>query len=218
MALTSLNPREWCLMNVGRSIQKCIDEWQSGDFESAMLHACNAVDGTAKKLYPTLRNKERFTRFIRENYPILGPMAAPGINIVDTRWPVSIKNPTADGRKPDLADVIYSIHRCTHGHGDELPDGFQLIPDVAGPPERTSLLAAHGKVRLSDRTLFGMIAICVVCDSNRNQTVPGDYFLTFGSVHKLIIEEWWGRKAELLALASSVALPSVHLDFDEWTK
>jgi hypothetical protein len=34
----------------------------------------------------------------------------------------------------------------------------------------------------------------------------------------LIIEEWWGRKAELLALASSVALPSVHLDFDEWTK
>jgi hypothetical protein len=203
-------------MNVGKSIQKCIDEWEAGDFESAMLHACNAVDGTAGKEYPSLRNKARFTRFIRVNYPIFGPMAAPGMNIVDTRWPVPINNPTADGGKPDLADVIYSVHRCTHGHGDELPDGFELMPDAAGPPERTSFLVTDGKVMLSDRTLFGMIAICVVSDSNMNKAVPDGYSLAFGASHKLLINEWWGREADLLTLVSSVPLPNVKMDFGDW--
>jgi hypothetical protein len=205
-------------MNVGKSIQKCIDEWEAGDFESAMLHACNAVDETAGKKYSSLGNKARFTRFIREKYAIFGPMAAPGINIAETRWPVAIKNPTADCGKPDLADVIYSVHRCTHGHGDELPDGFELIPDAAGPPERTTFLVADGKVMLSDRTLFGMIAICVVCDANLNQSVSEGYFLTFGAAHKLMINEWWGREADLLALVSSVQLPDVKMDFGDWMK
>jgi hypothetical protein len=37
-------------MNVGESVRKAIDDWEHGELEAAMLHACNAVDGTAKKL------------------------------------------------------------------------------------------------------------------------------------------------------------------------
>jgi hypothetical protein len=59
-------------MIVGRSIRKAIDDWEQGELESAMLHACNAVDGTAGKLYPTSKNKERFTRTLRENYGFSG--------------------------------------------------------------------------------------------------------------------------------------------------
>ena len=61
-------------MNVGESVRKCIDDWEHGELDSAMLHACNAIDGTAKKLYPTLANNDRFTRLLRDNYAILGPM------------------------------------------------------------------------------------------------------------------------------------------------
>ena len=97
-----------------------------------MLHACNAVDGTGKKvLPPELGNKARFTRLLRENYDILGPMGAPGINVVETRFPVTVNRPTSPDGKRDLADVIYGIHRCSQGHGDELPDGFDLIQDAA---------------------------------------------------------------------------------------
>ena len=49
-----------------------------------MLHACNAVDGTAKKAYPAfgkLQNKLRFTTMLRDNYGVFGPMAAPGIDL-----------------------------------------------------------------------------------------------------------------------------------------
>src|SRR5207249_1841304 len=132
-------------VNVGNSIRKAIDDWEHGELESAMLHACNAVDGTAKKLYPTLGNSERFTRALRENYGILGPMGAPGIDLVATRFPVTVRRPWAVGGTPDIADVIYGIHRCTHGHGDELPSGFELIQNAAGPSRVTQMLIERGK-------------------------------------------------------------------------
>src|SRR5829696_7722331 len=106
-------------MKVANSVRKAINEWEQGELESAMLHACNAVDGTARKLYPNLGNKDRFTRFLRENYAILGPMGAPGIDLIQTRFPVTVQRPTAPGGGPDMADVIYGIHRCCHAHGDE---------------------------------------------------------------------------------------------------
>jgi hypothetical protein len=203
-------------MNVGKSVRKAIDDWERGELEAAMLHACNAVDGTAKKLYPLLGSNERFTRLLRENYGILGPMAAPGINFVDTRFPVSVPKPKAPGGKPDLADVIYGIHRCSHGHGDELPDGFALIPDAAGANRLTHMEVERGKVRLSDRTIFGLIAVAVLSPANKDQSVPDGYHLTFGDTEKLLINDWWGRASDFPTIAAKEPLPNVKLDFGNW--
>jgi len=165
-----------------------------------MLHACNAVDGTAKKVYPKLGSNARFTRLLRDNYPILGPMGMPGINLVETRFPVKVQHPKAPGGKPDLADVIYGVHRCSHGHGEELPGGFQLIQDAQGPPRLTRILVAKGTVQLSDRVIFGLIAVAVLSPVNKGQHVPDGYYLTFGAKEKLIINEWWGRAASFRPL------------------
>jgi hypothetical protein len=203
-------------MNVGESVRKAIDDWEHGELEAAMLHACNAVDGTAKKVYPLLGSNERFTRLLRENYGILGPMGAPGINLVETRFPVSVPKPKAPGGKPDLADIIYGIHRCSHGHGDELPDGFGLIPDAAGPNRLTHMEVERGKVRLSDRTIFGLIAVAVFSPANKDQSVPDGYHLTFGDTGKLLINDWWGRASDFPAIAAKDPLPNVKLDFSNW--
>jgi hypothetical protein len=73
-------------VNVGGSVRTAILDWDQDDLESAMLHACNAIDGTARKVFPKLGgNNERFTRLVRENYDVLGPMAFPGIDLVNTR-------------------------------------------------------------------------------------------------------------------------------------
>ena len=98
-------------MNVGKSISKAIDEMGRNDNESAMLHACNAIDGTAKKLYPDLASNARFTKLLRDNYAIYGPMSMPGINLIETRFPVSVARPKASGGQPDIADIIYGVHR-----------------------------------------------------------------------------------------------------------
>ena len=203
-------------MNVGESVRKCIDDWELRELDSAMLHACNAIDGTAKKLYPTIGSNKRFTRLLRESYAILGPMGAPGIDLVETRFPVTVQRPKASGGKPDIADVIYGIHRCTHGHGDELPDGFTLIEDVAGPKRVTRMEIQRGKVRLSDRIIFGLIAVAVLSPANKGQSVPDGYHLTFGDSAQLMINGWWGRAKDFPAIAAQEPMPQVKLDLGEW--
>jgi hypothetical protein len=204
-------------VNVGNSVRKAIDDWEQGELESAMLHACNAVDGTAKKLYPTLGSNARFTRLLRDNYDIFGPMGAPGIDLVETRFPVRVARPKAGGNRPDIADVIYGIHRCAHGHGDELPDGFQLLADAAGPPRQTRMRFGKGRVQLSDRVIFGLLAVAVLSPANVGQTIPDGYRLTFGGKAVLLISEWWGRAADFASIAAHEPLPNVKLDFGDWT-
>ena len=170
-------------MNTGNSVRKAIDDWERGEADAVMLHACNAVDGTARKVYPSLGSNARFTQLLRDNYAILGPMGMPGINLVETRFPVRVERPKAPGGKPDLADVIYGIHRCSHGHGEELPDGFELIPDARQPVRpgelrKTTVKVVQGAIQLSDRIIFGLIAVAVLSPANKDRRVPDDYYLT----------------------------------------
>lgn len=203
-------------MKVGNSVRKTIDDWEQGELESAMLHACNAVDGTAKKLYGTaVGSNARFTRLLRENYDVFSPMAFPGIDLEATRWPVNVSRPKAQGGKPDMADLIYGIHRCAHGHGDELPDGFELLPDAAGPHRQTRMHVEKGKARLSDRAIFGLLAVAVLSPVNVDQTVPAGYHLTFGNV-MLLINDWWGRAVDFASIVAQEPLPQVTLDFGDW--
>ena len=204
-------------MKVGKSVAKAIDELEAGDLDSAILHACNAVDGTAQKTYPTLSSGIRFTRLLRENYDVLGPMALPGINLVETRFPVSVRSPKAVGGKPDIADVIYGIHRCSHGHGDELPCGFELLNDAAGSSEHTRMIVQKGAVQLSDRLVFGLIAVAVLSAENREQLAPdNEYVLTLGTREVFPINEWWGRKADFLNVVSKFIVPNVTMNFGDW--
>ena len=55
-------------MDVGNSVRKAIAEWESGELDGAMLHACIAVDGTAAKVHPTLGVSARITTLLRQNY------------------------------------------------------------------------------------------------------------------------------------------------------
>ena len=205
-------------MKVGDSVRLAIDDWTRGELEASMLHACNAVDGTAKKVYPRIAgNKERFTRLLRESYSILGPMGMPGFNLIDSRFAVNVLRPTAPGGKPDIADVIYGIHRCTHGHGDELPDGFALITNAADTPDYTRMEMQRGKLRLSDRMIFALLAVAVFSPANKGQRIPSAYFLTWGADAKMPIHEWWGRADDFKTIvASGPPMPYVTLDPSAW--
>jgi hypothetical protein len=202
-------------VKVGESLQHAIDDWEAGKAESAMLHACNAIDGTAAKAYPQLGNRARFTRLLRDNYSIFGPMALPGVDIEKTRFPVTVQRPTTDDGKPDIADVVYGVHRCTHAHGDELPDGFDLIPDAAGPGGISRIQITRGRLQLSDRVLFGLLAVAIMSPANVGQRAPDGYYLTFGRSAVLAINDWWGRAADFAAIAALEPMPIVKMDFGD---
>jgi hypothetical protein len=207
-------------MDVGNSVRIAIKLYGDGETEAAMWHACAAVDGTAAKVHPALNgNNARFTTLLRDNYFILEPMAAPGINLEDTRFPVKVKYPKARGGQPDFADIIYGIHRCCHGHGEALPGGYELIRDAAGQHGRTRMeikkeAPGMGRVRLSDRVIFGLLAVTVLSPVNADQAVPDGYHLTFGRRPlRLEINDWWGHAADFPAIAATEPVPCVRLDF-----
>lgn len=155
-------------MRVGESVRFALDHWGRGEWDAAMLHACNVVDATGKKRYRKLGVAARFKRTVRDSLDIYGAMAMPTINLVKTRFPVSVKS-DMDDKRPDIADVIYGIHRCAHGHGDELPDGFELMP-YQEPVVITRVAA--GKIRMSAATVLGLLAVGVFAPENVGQAIP----------------------------------------------
>jgi hypothetical protein len=78
------------------------------------------------------------------------------------------------------------------------------------------LAIEQGKVRLSDRIIFGLLAVAVLSPENTDQQVPEGYFLTFGTEAKLIINEWWGRAEDFPAIAAADPVPQVAFDFGDW--
>ncbi|WP_157105977.1 hypothetical protein [Nocardia sienata] len=204
-------------MKVGDSIRLAIADFERGESEAAMLHACNAIDGTAKKVYPDIKSVgRRFTKLIRANYDIFGLMAVRGVNVAETRWPVRIQSTLGKNEWPDTADLIYFVHRCVQGHGDELPDGFEL-----GIREAELISEMHveeGKVRLPWNTIFGLIAVAVVQRVNIGQRVPEGYYLNWGVPQiRFEINEWWGRKDDLRAQLATQHTPLVTMNWGDWT-
>ncbi len=205
------------MAGIGYSVGKAIDDFLLGDLNGAMLHACMAVDGTSKKSHPTtLRHRNRFLTTLRENYSILRPMSFPGLDIEQIKWPVRITAAQKPDEWPDTAEVIYGVHRCAHGHGDDLPAGFELMPDVLnGDKNNTSLIAAPGRVQISDRVIFGLLAIAVFAPVNHGMNTTDGHWLSFKH-YKFIINEWWGKREDFLAIAAPHDTQRVNLDLGNW--
>jgi hypothetical protein len=198
-------------VDIGNSVRKAIVDYEAGDLDAAMLHACNAVDGTAAKVHPGTGVGARFVGVLRQSYEsILEPMV-PGINLTETVFPVQIPKPSGPGKQPDFADIIYVIHRCNHGHGAPLPVGFELMPDARASLGGTRMameknLAGHYTVRFSDRTIFGMLAVALLSPANADQRLPDGIRLTYssvsGDIQVRLDNDWWGRAADFAAITA----------------
>lgn len=194
-------------MKIQKSVKKAIDEMAVNDFESAMIHVCSAIDGTARKKYPDLGSNARFTEFIRSHYDLLGVLVGmPFIDWNKTRWPITVERPKADGGTPDLADMIYGIHRCMGAHGEELPEGFEFVPDIANSRTYPTLKIQQGAIGLSDSFIWALIVIVVLDPINlgiRDDIIDGYYLMLGGKKH--FINEWWGRLNDLPPLPQMTA-------------
>lgn len=142
-------------------------------------------------------------------------MGAPGVNLAETLFPIRVEE---NGTQTllDMADLIYSVHRCSHGHGDDLPEGFSLIPDAGSTEQITRMLIGQGKVQLSDRMIFALLAVAVTNNRNIDERAGDGYYLTFGASEPLFINDYWGKANEFLAILATVQLPQVKLELGEF--
>lgn len=208
-------------MNIGESIKYALDHYERQEYEAATLHACLALDGTAKKRYPELaaNNRERFERMIRDHIDVFTAFASPGIDLEKTMFPVRLEE--GKKRQPlDAASIIYKVHRCTHGHGDELPNGFEFVP-VNDDQVRITVNIESGTVALSTTSILGLLAVSFLCPDNADQQIPMACHLWQPLIADdgrrdiiwLPIHQWWGRLDDFLAILEGFPRSRTTIEF-----
>lgn len=117
-------------------------------------------------------------------------------------------------KRGQARDILYGIHRCTHGHSDDLPEGFELMP-YAEPVAVTRM--HHGKIRLPASAVVGLLAVAVFAPENRGQVIPDHYYLNWRQ-HIFHISDWWGWQDHFREIIRPVRSrsPSVTIDFAHW--
>ncbi|MCV6972993.1 hypothetical protein [Mycobacterium bourgelatii] len=197
-------------MNVGDSVRQSLDHWARQDWDTAMYHACDAIKGTGKKRYPQQGVATAFRRTIRDGLDIFHAMAAPAVDFEKSRFPIQVKTDLPDGR-PDIADVLYGIHRYGHGHTDDLPKGFEITRH--GSRDTNISIWREGKIQLPAATVLGLLAVAVFAPENKGEHAPINYKLSWYQ-HEFQISGWWGWQDHFREIIGSAQFSRKVLDFD----
>lgn len=193
-------------------------ESEPREIELAMMLACAAVDGTARRRYPKTGNKSRFLQTVRDCYWLIEPLALRGVNLDESLW-TNLSMRSAAGDAPDFAEVLYSIHRCSHMHGDAVPFGhvFTETREVADGMFAWSWEITKDVMVLPERLPFALVACAVLAPENVSErTAEGYYFYTLDA-QNYVINEWWGRAEEFKRVAGQNNQIRVKLNLgDDW--
>jgi hypothetical protein len=194
-------------MKLSRQVLCAIDDAVAKKFDAALLHACIAIDATSKRLYPSsTKVGERYVNCLRHYYWLLEPMIGAGLNLVETQF---TNLQLRKHKSPDLADVIYEIFRCSHAHGDEVPNAFSILPSEGGFHSRW--LLGNGELHMPDRVIWALLSVAVLSQVNRSETTTGNYYLSLGA-ERFTISEWWGREHDFRIIADRYNKVRVRMD------
>lgn len=177
-----------------------------------MFHACDAVDETARKRYPTMGVAARFKATVRDDVDVFQAMTAPDIDFVTSRFPVPVQTDLPDGR-PDIADLLFGVHRFLHGHEEELPQGCEVVPHADGVP---MFHISNGRLRLRASASLGLLGLAVFAPENRGESIPSSYQLGWQG-HTFHITGWWGWQDHFREIVRNAGIRAFPLDFGpEW--
>jgi hypothetical protein len=184
-------------MRLSEQVLCAVEDASGGKFDSALLHACIAIDTTSKRLMPgESRVGVRYVHCLRNYYWIIEPMIGAGLNLVDTKFTnIKLRKTSA----PDLAEVIYEILRCSHAHGDEVPPQYSIIPSP--DPGYTRWELAKDELHMPGRVIWALLAVAVFSKVNSGEQSVGDHYLSLGS-EQFRISEWWGREDDFRLIAA----------------
>ncbi|MDX2252011.1 MAG: hypothetical protein NW202_06980 [Nitrospira sp.] len=177
-------------MKIADHIKHSLDACDGRDLDRAMLFACLAVDGTAKKAYPAIdKVGERFRKFIVDNIDIIEVMFG-GINLAETFFPFK-GNKGNVGMK--FEDVVYEKFRCNFAHGNELPDGYAVTVKVAEGQHQFHVNIKDQTMTLPESAIFALGFACVLAPVNKEQKIGRGLYFYRDLVNQFIVDRWWGQ-------------------------
>jgi len=152
------------------------------------MHVCAAVDGTAKKMYPSMRTEERMCKLINENIDIVELMVG-GIDFKETVFPFPSKNRT----ELTFAEILYLKFRCSFVHGDELEDGYGISPQIDIGIQQFFIDLKKNAITLPQSTIYALGLLCVLLPINADQQIGNSKYWYGDPINSYVIDRWWGK-------------------------
>jgi hypothetical protein len=176
------------MITVGQRVQEAIDHLDRGRFALAVAPACLAFDVTTRRFYGARRSGPALVRrFVREHLWLIAFMGLPRLVSTSIRIPFS-----PPGTRPDAAgtvgleDVICHVVRSSLIHIDD------SSARITWKGEPALGLDPSGRLVLPPDLLWGLIGAVVFSPANKNEVLPGNYWLNIADF-KMFISELWGR-------------------------
>ena len=177
-------------MKISDHIKSSLDATDRMELDQAMLFACLAVDGTAKKAYPDIQLVgERFKKFIIENLDIIELMYG-GLNLKETIFPFENKKGNF-GLK--FEDIVYEKFRCSLAHGDELPEGYGITVKIAEGIQHFKVDIKGQSMTFPESVIYALGFACVLSPVNCEQKIGSFDYHYRDPINHYVIDSWWGK-------------------------
>lgn len=177
-------------MKIADHIKHSLDACDSRDLDKAMLFACLAVDGTAKKIYPQIdKVGNRFRKFIVEYLDIIELMHGE-LNLRETVFPFK-DNKGNIGIK--FEDIVYEKFRCNLAHGNELPDGYGVTVKVADGIQQFMIDIEYQSMTLPESAIYALGLSCVLAPENADQKIGSNLYHYRDPINQYVVDRWWGN-------------------------
>ncbi|MBX3616734.1 hypothetical protein [Nitrosomonas sp.] len=177
-------------MKIADHIRHSLEACDSRDLDKAMLFACLAVDGTAKKMYPQIdKGGERFRKFIVEHLDIIELMHG-GLDLQETVFPFKDSKGNV-GIK--FQDIVYEKFRCNLAHGNELPDGYGVTIKVQDGIQQFMIDIKNQSMTLPESAIYALGLPCVLAPANADQRIGSNSYHYRDPINHYVVDHWWGN-------------------------
>lgn len=201
-------------MKISSHIKSSLDASDERDLDKAMLFACLAVDGTAKKLYPEISEVGvRFRKFIIEHLDIIELMFG-GVDLHNTVFPLK-DNKGRCGLGLKFEDIVYEKYRCNLAHGNELPEGYALTVKVSENVHQFMINIKDQSMTLPESVIFALGLPCVLSPANADQRIGSNLYNYNDSINHFVVERWWGKIDCARSIMDFESQVKVKMDFSE---
>lgn len=166
---------------IGRRIDTAIHHLMAQDYENALIQICIAIDGTAKKKWPSHKPGRRIREFISEYETFIFQFGSGGgirlLGIPPGRGKVIVLG-------GELPGVLYKSIRCALQHGDDLAE-FVTIREG-----NNFLAVENGKWVINTGFIDGLVFSVVADEANAGEVCASNPVYAFRGI-KLQFNEIW---------------------------
>lgn len=190
----------------------------------ALLLATLAIDATARNLFSEKKcGSKLYKKCLREYLWLIERFAGEGLNLKDTRFTYITLRDGNDKiiSKPDLADIIYHVLRCSDAHANEIPVEYELLPSDNNKSV-WKFDNINKSFRMPEQIIFALLGISVFCKANSKLKSTGSHYLEWGSdmmgYKRFLVMDYWGKEDEIKAFFSKKPQQRMLMDFRNWNK